>query len=59
MFGMGTGVTSLPSSLHFDMDVMASTLPQDVALLVDVPFKEHHVFVKRLLSQNWINFHRI
>ena len=32
VFSMGTGVASLPSSLHYCMDTMASAIPQHVVL---------------------------
>ena len=49
VFGMGTGVTSLPSSLHFDMDVMVSVLSHGCDDL-SRRFLEHHVFVERTYS---------
>src|SRR5690606_146171 len=56
VFGMGTGVTSLPSSLHLHMDVLASTLPQDVVLLVDVPYGFQYTKCLETLKKNFHSF---
>ena len=57
MFGMGTGVTSLPSSLDLHMDVLASALQHGCCVLsrssIILSFKIHKVlklsFVERVV----------